>query len=221
MNVKMNSPRIFFIHATPVSMAPVAEAFDRLWPEATTMDLLDESLSRDLATLGEMNDEIYDRIDRLALHAVKAGATAILYTCSAFGDAIEQSRQRLELPVLKPNEAMFEQALQTEGQIGLAATFAPSIPSMAEEFAQMAASRNDTRELATTLIPDAMQRLAEGDAEFHHSRVAEGVTRLGDCDTVMLAQFSMSGARSHVESRVSSRILTSPDSAVAKLKSLI
>ncbi len=217
----MSGPRIFFIHATPVSMEPVARSFAQLWPEATTLDLLDESLSVDLAQLGTMTPEIYDRIDRLARHALKAGTDAILYTCSAFGDAIETTRQTIDLPVLKPNEAMFEEALESAGSLGLAATFGPSIPSMSEEFAAMAKALGDSRQLQTTLVPDAMQRLAEGDAEFHHQAVANGARELADCDTVMLAQFSMSAAKEQVQSRIGARVLTSPDSAVSKLKTLL
>lgn len=202
-------------------MEPVARSFAELWPEATTLDLLDESLSVDLAQLGTMTPEIYDRIDRLARHALKAGTDAILYTCSAFGDAIETTRQTIDIPVLKPNEAMFEDALDAKGSIGLAATFGPSIPSMTEEFVAMAAARKDPRELRTTLVPDAMQRLASGDAEFHHEAVGKGAVELGDCDTVMLAQFSMSAARGHVQNAINSRVLTSPDSAVTKLKQLL
>lgn len=202
-------------------MDPVAQSFARLWPEATTLDLLDESLSVDLAAEGSMTPEIYDRIDRLARHALKAGTDAILYTCSAFGDAIETTRQTIDIPVLKPNEAMFEAALDAAGSLGLAATFGPSIPSMTEEFAQMAQARDDRRELATVLVPDAMRKLAEGDAEFHHRAVGEGAVALKDCDVVMLAQFSMSAARPSVEAAVESTVLTSPDSAVAKLKTLL
>jgi len=202
-------------------MEPVAQSFAQLWPEATTLDLLDESLSVDLAAEGTMTPEIYDRIDRLARHALKAGTDAILYTCSAFGDAIERTRETIDIPVLKPNEAMFEAALDSSGSLGLAATFGPSIPSMTQEFAQMAAARGDERQLRTTLVPDAMRKLAEGDAVFHHRAVGEGARDLKDCDVLMLAQFSMSAARPSVESTVGSTVLTSPDSAVAKLKSLL
>ena len=39
--------RIALIHAVTVAMAPVHEAFARLWPEAECADILDTSLSRD------------------------------------------------------------------------------------------------------------------------------------------------------------------------------
>lgn len=217
----MSGPRIFFIHATRVSMTPVAESFARLWPEAQTRDLLDESLSKDLAEAGEMTDSIHDRIARLAQHAVSAGTDAILYTCSAFGPAIESARSDMNIPVLKPNEAMFEEALAGSGSLGLIATFAPSIPSMTDEFSQMAQRANDARSLETALVPEAMQRLADGDGQFHDDAIARDVVALADCETVMLAQFSMSRARALVEQRINANVLTSPDSAVAKLKALL
>jgi len=217
----MSGPRIFFIHATRVSMAPVAESFARLWPKARTLDLLDESLSKDLAESGEMTDSIHDRIARLAEHAVSAGTDAILYTCSAFGPAIESARSSLDIPVLKPNEAMFEEALAGPGSLGLIATFPPSIPSMTEEFSALAEREGDARKLKTALVPEAMQRLAEGDAAFHDDAIARDVEALAGCETVMLAQFSMRRARGQVEQRVNANVLTSPDSAVRKLKSLL
>jgi hypothetical protein len=42
-------PRIALIHALAHSVAPVNEAFERAWPEAVRMNLLDDSLSADLA----------------------------------------------------------------------------------------------------------------------------------------------------------------------------
>ena len=40
--------RIALIHALPHSIAPIEEAFRRLWPEPVRMNLLDDSLSSDL-----------------------------------------------------------------------------------------------------------------------------------------------------------------------------
>lgn len=65
---------------------------------------------------------------------IHAGAAGILYTRSAFGDAIDAVERRARVPVLKPNEAMFDEARRYGKRIGLVATFAPSVPSMQAEF---------------------------------------------------------------------------------------
>ena len=46
--------RIALIHALKHSPAPIAASFAKLWPEAQLMNLLDDSLSADLARDGRM-----------------------------------------------------------------------------------------------------------------------------------------------------------------------
>ena len=121
--------RIALIHAVRVAMQPVEDAFRRHWPEAERINLLDDSLSVDRARDAELSAALSRRIGALA-YAIECGATGILYTCSAFGDAIQAVKDRLDVPVLKPNEAMSEEALRHGKRLGMLATFAASIPSM-------------------------------------------------------------------------------------------
>src|SRR4051794_716605 len=109
--------RIALIHAVSVAIDPVQEAFRLLWPDAYCSNLLEDSLGPDLEREGELTPRMTTRIGALADYAVSTGADAILFTCSAFGSAIEQAAARLPLPVLKPNEAMFEAALETGDNI--------------------------------------------------------------------------------------------------------
>jgi len=129
------SPRIALIHATPLAVSPINDSFKSLWPQAVCQNLLDDSLSVDLARDGELTDAMIKRFLDLTHYTLSAGADAILFTCSAFGLAIEACAKESNVPVLKPNEAMFEQALGLAStdkklKVALLATFNPSIASM-------------------------------------------------------------------------------------------
>ena len=215
------SVRIALIHATPVAMPPVIEAFQRGWPEADTMNLLDDSLSADLARVGQINEAMMRRFATLADYASGAGTDGILFTCSAFGEAIEAVAREAQIPVLKPNEAMFAEAMEAGHNVGMLATFQPSVPSMEHEFVQMAATQNKSIHLDTVWVPGAMEALAAGDTARHDDLIAASAARLSHCDVVMLAQFSMARTLPAVRHVLRSPVLTSPDSAVAKLKALL
>jgi len=212
------SKRIALIHATPVAMQPVMEAFRHGWTDADTFSVLDDALSTDLARAGTLNAALKRRIAALAEYVTGIGVDAILYTCSAFCEAIDAVARVTPIPVLKPNEAMFEEALRLGTHIGLLATFQPSIPSLEQEFVAMAKARCIHVTLESVCVPEAMAALTAGAATQHDRLIAEAASRLTHCDVVMLAQFSMARARCAVQQVLGTKVLTSPDSAVAKLK---
>lgn len=216
------APRIALIHATALAVDPIAKAFDRHWPEARRMNLLDDSLSVDRAEAGSLTPAMVQRFIDLANYAKGTGCNAILFTCSAFGPAIDVAREAVGLPTLKPNEAMFEQALaqctEAGGKLGLIATFEASIASMSAELQQMALARGQRIELRTAFVPQAMQDLAEGRADQHHQKIAQAARELAGCDVVMLAQFSMADAQPVVQQQLACPVLSSPDCAVLALK---
>ncbi len=158
------------------------------------------------------------RIAALGAYADSIGAHGVLYTCSAFGPAIEAVAAGSARPVLKPNEAMFLKALSAGSRIGMLATFPPSVASMEAEFAAEAARAGADAQLITILVPGAIDALKAGDAATHNRLLAEAAPRLADCDAILLAHFSTSVAREAVEAAVDRPILTAPDSAVAVLR---
>ena len=123
--------RIALIHALKHSLVPIEASFARLWPETTLMNLLDDSLSADVARDGKLTPAMTDRFLSLGRYAASTGANAILFTCSAFGPCIEAvARELSPMPVLKPNQAMIEQAVARGHRIGLLSTFPPTLQSM-------------------------------------------------------------------------------------------
>jgi hypothetical protein len=213
--------RIALIHALAHSPPPIEAAFARLWPEVRRTNLLDDSLSADLARDGALTPAMTERFLTLARYAAGTGADAILFTCSAFGPCIEACAEALApMPVLKPNEAMIEEALALagpRGRIGLMASFAPTLASMPPEFA--AAAPGIT--LVPCLAEGSLAALDRGDGAEHDRLAALAAATLKDCDAIALSQFSLARAAEAVAQATGKKVLTTPDSAVRKLKRLL
>ncbi len=213
--------RIALIHALSHSVPAIVAAFNREWPEPTLANLLDDSLAADLAREGALTPAMTERFLTLARYAKHCGADGILFTCSAFGPCIEACASDLApTPVLKPNEAMIEEAVALAGasaRIGLLATFAPMLASMPAEFAAVAPRVT----VVPCLAADALAALDRGDADGHDRTAAAAATALRDCDIVVLGQFSLARAAPLVTEATGKTVLTTPDSAIRKLKRVL
>ena len=186
--------------------------------EARPFNLLDDALSPDRERGTDLAPELFARIVALARYARQAEAAGILFTCSAFGPAIEAARGGLDVPVLKPNEAMFDDALGHGTRIGMLATFAPSVASMEEEFGAAAHARGVAAVIRTICVPEAMRALKAGDRATHDGLLAQAAPALADADAIMLAHFSTSRAFAAVRAAVATPVLTAPRSAVIAMR---
>ncbi|MBW7970761.1 aspartate/glutamate racemase family protein [Bradyrhizobium sp. BR 10289] len=208
-------PRIALIHALKHSIAPIEAAFALTWPQARLMNLLDDSLSADLARDGKLNDAMTDRFLALGDYAAATGADAILFTCSAFGLCIEAvARAHAPMPVLKPNEAMIERAVTIGKRIGLLSTFPPTLASMPPEFPALV-------QIVPKLAEGALAALDRGDRATHDRLIVEASKDLRDCDVIALAQFSIASTAPMVAEATGRPVVTTPDSAVEKLMTLL
>jgi Asp/Glu/hydantoin racemase len=207
--------RIALIHALKHSIAPIEAAFAKAWPQARLMNLLDDSLSADLARDGKLNDAMTERFLALGDYAAATGANGILFTCSAFGPCIEAvARAHAPMPVLKPNEAMIEQAVTMGRRIGLLSTFPPTLASMPPEFPASV-------QIVPKLAEGALAALDRGDRATHDRLIVEASKDLRDCDVIALAQFSIAATAPLVAEVTGRPVVTTPDSAVDKLMRLL
>lgn len=211
--------RIALIHALTHSIAPINDAFAQMWPEVMRVNLLDDSLSADLAANGGVLDEpMHDRFTALAAYAVNTGVDGILFTCSAFGSCIERvARSHAHIPVLKPNEAMITEAVaavhSTGQSVGLIASFAPTLVSMPSEFPVDVSLRCE-------LVEDAMRALNAGDGAAHDVAVVAAAKqhKANGAGVIALAQFSMARAAVAVAEATGLPVLTTPSSAIRLLQ---
>jgi Asp/Glu/hydantoin racemase len=216
-----DAARIVLIHATSVAIAPIAQAAAQVWPEAEAVNLFDESLSIDRARTKALTPALSARIGALTAHAEGMGARGVLFTCSAFGPAIDAAGARARIPVLKPNEAMFDAAFANGNRIALICTFEPAVASMVEEFDAEARRRNRTASIMPLFCEGAFAALHAGDTALHDRLVAETAGRITGVDAILLTQFSMARAAPACRAVTDLPVLTSPETAIARLRAAI
>jgi len=211
---KESGMRIALIHALRESIEPTLLAFRCSWPEADLINLLDDSLSADLAGRRDSNDELNKRFIQLGRYAVDRRVDAILFTCSAFGSHIDKVAKELApLPVVKPNEAMVAEASGLRGRVGLFATFAPTLQSMLGEFPKHVT-------VVPVFVEGALDALDAGDIERHDRLIADAAETI-DVDIIALAQFSMARSATRIARTTDRKVLTTPGAAVQGLKRIL
>ena len=169
-------------------------------------------------------DALASSVTSAAPDTLEVRATAFDQAAKALdtlaGDLDKWSRDLPHIPVLKPNEAMIEEAVALtgpRGRIGLIASFAPTFATMPPEFAAVAPEAT----LHTALAKGALDALNAGDPDGHDRAAAAAAPELAGCDVIALAQFSLARAAPAVAQASGKRVLTTPDSAVRKLQRLL
>lgn len=213
--------RVVMVHIYMPSIPPMAEAFARAWPEAEALHLLDETLLADIDEQGTMTPGIRRRVAILVEHAADSRADGIIFTGSTFGPAVDEARKRVEVPVLKPDEAMVEAALDAGSRIGLFCVSDRSIPVIRGHLEEEAKRRGTRVTIEARHVPGAKLAKTEGRDDEHDRLVAEAAAGLVDCDVLLVSQVSMATAAPLIPAVRGRRVLTSPGAAVAKMKALV
>ncbi len=207
--------KIYVVSAGRMSMGPAEEAFRTVWPEARPVHLLDESIFSDAARIGASAPEMLRRFDLLGEYCAVANARAVLFTCSAFAEAIGRIKRARPFPVLTPNEALLERLLDTPARTALLVTFRPSVDALRAELESIAATKGVTPRVDFHFVPDAF------DEPDHDRKVIDACTGLGaGYAALAFGQFSMVTAAPAARARCTVPIWDTPGTAVAKLRRL-
>ena len=213
--------RIFLVHPTMLAMPPIDHAFKTQWPQAQTLNVVDESLYADLPQDGTLAPAIYERLASLFRHCKQSGADGLVFTGSTFGPAVEAVRARVAIPVLKSDEAMLDLAVERGKSILLAGTAKRSLPVVRASLDEAAARAGRSPRVTELWVSGARDAILNGDVDTHDRLIAEQVTAAGDFDAIVLGQISMVSAVARFAPDLARRVLTSPDAAVARMRALV
>jgi len=215
------NPNIVLFSVHKDAMEAAVRAFATDWPEARISNLLDDGLFAWVREAGGVVPEMYDVFRTLTRYMVSRKADGILFTCSAFREVIDTCIAEFDLPILKPNDAMIEQALAAGSRIAVMATVGPTIPSISAEILEMAAARGQKVELIPYVVDGAFDALAGGDAAKHDALVSAKAREIKGCDVIVLAQFTLSRAVPAVTAVSPIPVFNSPGAAVSRLRTML
>lgn len=210
---------IALIHNSKVIIEQVGEAFGLIYPDADVVNIMDESLLRDIKTKGEVDALGIRRVCRYALCAEDLGADAVMMTCSSLCEAVYAARPMLQIPAFAINEPMAREAISIGTKIGVLGTLRSVLDPTARLVLQKATELNQTVELKKTVCEAAFEALISGDAQKHDELLlAEIETISNSVDVILFAQGSMSRLLSEAQKQVNIPILECIDSGVKQVK---
>ena len=191
-----------------------------LMPDVKVFNIVDESLINNTIAANQLTPATSKRLAHYLESAEEAGADAILVTCSSIGPAVEAARPFINIPVLRVDEPMADEAVRTGRRIGVIATLSTTLKPTVNLIKARAAAQGREIEIVEYLCEGAFQAVASGDTATHDRLVTAGLRELMDkVDVVVLAQASMArvaDAMSAEEKKVP--VLSSPRLGVAAAK---
>ncbi len=213
--------RIVLIHIYLPSIPAMEAAFAAVWPEVEVLHLVDEALHKDVDPSGVLTPEIYRRVATLVRHAVASGADGIIFSGSTFGPAVDEAGASVDVRVLKPDEAMAEDAIEAGSRIGLLYVSPDSVAILTQHLEEEAARRGREITVDARHVAGAKQAKTEGREDEHDRLIAEAAAALGGCEVLVIGQVSMSTAASLVADIPGRTVLTTPKAAVARIRRLV
>ena len=213
--------RVFLVHPTPLAMAPIDEAFKTLWPQAQTINVLDESLYTDIPQDGTLAPAIYDRVTSLLRHCELSGADGVLFSGSTFGPAVDKARIGMRVPVLRAEEAMMEQAVTLGERILLVCTAKRAMPVVRATLDVAVKRAGALRQISELWVKGARDAITSGDVATHDKLIAEQVMAAGDFDVIIFGQISMVPSRTPLPPDIARRVVIGPEATVVRMRALI
>jgi hypothetical protein len=209
------------IHATPMSIGPLQQAFASVLPGVRLRQVLDDSLLTDLQAAGSLTPDLEARMERLLQYLLRGEVDAVQFACSGYVPVVDRAAARLTIPVRKPDEAMYRQlAAQEARPIGVVATVEPALLLAREQLSELLVARGERPAVLTRAVPDALPIAQAGDLDGLTDAIAAAVGRLVEdgARVVAFAQYSLAPVADAVATRTGTRIVTGPHAAAEDLR---
>ncbi|WP_404437104.1 aspartate/glutamate racemase family protein [Microbacterium aerolatum] len=192
-----------------------------LMPGDELVHFVDSGVLADVVRDGGIDEASTERMVHLAQAAEQAGADVIFSACSSLGPAIDVAKDRVDIPIIKVDDAMARDAAAAGGRIGVLAT----VPTTLGPTADLIRSHGDGQqiEIVEKLAAGAFDVLMSGDREGHDATVKDAAQELlaEGVDRIVLAQASMARLADELAELTGIPVLASPRRGVEDLAQFV
>jgi Asp/Glu/hydantoin racemase len=219
----MQQKTLGLIHTSATLVPMFQQLVSEYLPQVKVFNIVDDSLIKNTIACGELTPSTARRVVNYVGSAEAAGADFILVTCSSIGAAVEAAAGLTNVPVLRVDQPMADQAVRTGKRIGVIATLSTTLAPTSDLVKRRAVAAGKEIELQAVLCEGAFDALMSGDGAKHDEMVGKALRELSaKVDVIVLAQASMArvaDALAPEDKKVP--ILASPGIAVQHIASVL
>jgi Asp/Glu/hydantoin racemase len=216
--------RLALIHTSPTLTPMFGSLCAAEMPDIEVFHMVDESLIKDTIRAGHLQRATARRVLAIVDSATKAdGVDAVMVTCSSIGAAVAIAQNLFDVPVIRVDEAMAEEAVGMGRRIGVMATLRTTLEPTIALVKQKAAEAGREIEIVDGLCDGAFEAVLAGDTATHDRILTDAlVNRMRGVDVVVLAQASMARVVKAIPpGTLAMPVLSSPELAVRRAREIL
>ena len=213
---------IVAIHTAMPMVEPTRELFKKHLPDVRLINIMDESLIQDIIRVGDVPVSVKKRLISYYYAAIDAGADVIFNTCSSVGDVALLAKELFDIPLVKIDDAMAMEAVETASRIGVLATLPTTLGPTVRLLRHFARLMNKNVAITEGLAEGAFEAVLAGDQSKHDQLILEAAKNMASkVDLFVLAQGSMTRMENQLADSTGKKVLSSPERGVLAVKKLI
>jgi ribosomal protein L18E len=185
--------KVVVIHSFFGSVEDFKKLFQEKLPEVEMINLVDDSLLQEVIKNQGITPGVIRRVCNYMEEAENLGADCVLNQCSSLGEAHDIGAKLINIPYVKVDQPMAEEAVKLGKNIALVATAISTVGPSSRVIEKMAKKKKKDIQLNKYLVEGAYEALLiEKNREKHNNLVVETVNKAAEeNDVVVLAQGSM------------------------------
>jgi len=221
----LTAPIITMIH----TVFPVVDNFKAIFEKklgnqpATIYNIVDDSILPRIVAAGSLSSGIISTVYQHISSAERMGSDIILVTCSSISEVVDMVSPLISVPVIKIDDAMTDEAIKIADTLGVVATIKTTLNPTINQLKKKMVKAGKEINIVPLLCTNAYKALIdEGNSKKHDLLLYKAIEEIiEDVDAIVLAQASMARLLPKLIKLTNKPILTSPESAVEKVMSLL